>query len=85
MNDDSVEKKAPEVEVEQVEAPAIESFSAAEAPPEPQQPNALLVIREIDEKGKIDTSIMVLGDVKVTEAETILGLALKNLRVELGL
>lgn len=69
MSDDNVKEEV-------AEAPAAE-----EAP----TPNAVLVQRSFEDGGKVKVSVMVLGDVKLTEVRDILGLGIKEVTRELGL
>lgn len=52
---------------------------------DPTPPNAVLVIREISPEGGISVTVQVLGDVRVTEAHTILRLAAKHVSETLHL
>lgn len=63
--------------------PVREQLEGAEAEQEtqeetPAQPNGVLVLRNFNEDGLPSVDIQTLGDVKVTEIETILKMA-KNL------
>lgn len=57
-----------------------ESGSVELEPSEASQPNGVLVLRQLDENGNLSTPIQLTGDVKITEVETILKLALKTIK-----
>jgi hypothetical protein len=63
-----------------VEVPA---DAGVEAPPE--QPNAVLVLRTVKDNGDIECDAVPLGDVKVTEVQTVLELGLASFRAKVGL
>lgn len=52
---------------------------------EAQVPNAVLVLRSIDEEGKTQVALQRLGDIASTEVPTLLELGLKAARQQLGL
>lgn len=53
---------------------------------EDPQVNGLLVTREFNEQGGVEiTGIQMLGDVRVTEVQTLLGLALQQFKQQAGL
>ena len=62
-----------------------EPYDGGEVKAEEQPINAVIVFRQIDENGNLTTPITVNGDVKITEVETILKLALKNIQQTLGI
>jgi hypothetical protein len=51
----------------------------------PSQPNAVLVIRKVEADGTINCDAVPLGDVQVTEVQTILELGLAGFRQKVGL
>lgn len=73
MSDDNVKEEPQEL-------------AAAEATTEPAPPpNAVLLQREITPDGKINVSVMTMGDVRLTEVRDILALGMKQVTRELGL
>lgn len=56
-----------------------------EAAPDEQVPNAVIVHRMVDEQGNIQTEVAPVGDVQVTEIQTILELGIKRFRQQAGL
>lgn len=71
------------------------SGQAAKAGPEPDKVedqeveaaplDAVIVVKDVSPDGAINTRCMVNGSVQPTEVETLLGLALKGWREQLGL
>lgn len=67
-------------------APLEEAAEAVtETPQEQPSPDGVFVVVNRAEGGGVGTSIQTIGDVKVTEVQTILELALKAFRSEAGL
>lgn len=65
-----------------------EQISVAEHPGqevEPESPNGVFVSRDIAEDGTISTNLQMVGDVKITELETILKVALRTVTSKLNL
>ncbi len=48
-------------------------------------PNGVLVLRVVEDDGRISTTTQPLGDVKVTEIQTILELGIQDFRAKAGL
>jgi hypothetical protein len=72
------------------EEAVIESFTestADDAPTEEAatQPEGVLVIKNTDEDGNIFTEIVPVGDVRMTEVQTILELGVLRWRSQIGL
>lgn len=65
--------------------PASVADAPADATDAPEVPNAVLVIKTVGEDGGIGTSIQVLGNVQITEVQTLLELGLKAFRNDVGL
>jgi hypothetical protein len=63
--------------------------AAPEAPVEvtetQQDPDAVVIVKIVDEHGNIKTGIQTLGNVQITEVATLLELGLRGFRAELGL
>lgn len=51
----------------------------------PDVPNGVLVTKIVEEDGRLTTSLQVLGDVQITEAQFLLELAIKEFRRAIGL
>lgn len=64
---------------------AIEATAEAIVADEPSQPNGVLVLAERNEDGNYKVDVQVLGDIRVTEAETLLGVARNVIRERLGI
>lgn len=56
-----------------------------EAPPEERPVNGVVVTRAFDPNGAVRAELSLLGDVKATEAQTLLELGIKQARRQLGL
>lgn len=52
--------------------------------PDEQPVDAVLVIRQTSEDGQIGTIVQTVGDVRITEAETLLKLGLKGFQKQIG-
>lgn len=50
-----------------------------------ETPNGVLVTKIVDADGRLSTSLQVLGDVQITEAQFLLELGIKEFRQALGL
>lgn len=63
------------------------NVSDGQTPPdEPDAPQGGIVVgRNFDAEGKVSVEVRLFGDAKVTEGETILGLALRTWRADAGL
>lgn len=72
----AAQKEAPEVEPEPTEGTA----SA-----EPEQPDAVLILKKQNADGGIDTQAVPLGNVQATEVATLIELGLQSWRKAIGL
>lgn len=50
-----------------------------------EQPNAVVVLREFAEDGGVQTKVVISGDIRITEVETILRLGLNGWQQQAGL
>lgn len=50
-----------------------------------ETPNGVIVIRTTDDSGNQNFDVQVVGDVRITEADTILALGRKRLQQSLGI
>lgn len=51
----------------------------------PEPPDAVVVVKHRQEDGSVQTAIQVLGNVEVTEVQTLLELAVRGWREQIGL
>lgn len=71
----------PPVELEPEASVVVEKPEEAVA----ETPNGVIVIRTTDDSGNQNFDVQVLGDVRITEADTILALGRKRLQQSLGI
>lgn len=62
-----------------------EAAEAVATAPQERAPDGVFIVVNRDENGGVGTGIQTVGDVKVTEIQTIIELALKAFRNDVGL
>lgn len=53
-------------------------------PPPEEKPDAVVIFKRTDDEGNVTTAVQPLGDVKITEIQTLIELGLRGFREQLG-
>lgn len=80
----AAKKKAVEKEPEVLEGEAVEVEDAPVNAADEQPLNAVIVVKIEDENGNIGTNVIPNGDVRPTEIQTLLELAINSWREQIG-